>query len=192
MCVCVQCILGIPGLGHVLAIFLFLAGDQFCISDLRLSGGPLDSAHGPGNEAANFSVQHREDRRMPFSTPAEQRAVWDTIGSSKSFLQAVEMPKLGRWFSWNGSAKLQLKEYHTTKMLLESYLEDAPDPSDGPIEFDDLRAAATARTPAEQLARLKSASGSIDGSSGSSCLDGLGYLSVLVFGSPGCSHDGNP
>ena len=122
---------------------------------------------------------------MPFSTPAEQRAVWDTIGSSKSFLQAVEMPKLGRWFSWNGSAKLQLKEYHTTKMLLESYLEDAPDPSDGPIKFDDLRAAATARIPAEQLAHLKSASGSIDGSSGSSCLDGLGYFSVLVFGSPG-------
>lgn len=95
---------------------------------------------------------------MPFVTDDERKQVWDAIPQAKSFRRSVQIPKLGRWFSWNECARDQLPEYHILKMLLEFHLEDATEDS---VPFTALKEAAEAKTPQEQLSRLRSAVGGL-------------------------------
>ena len=68
---------------------------------------------------------------------------------------------MGRWFSWNGCAAEQLREFWISKMLLEQYLENMPDPDENPVAFDDLLGASRAKTPQAELSRLKAANGGL-------------------------------
>ena len=77
---------------------------------------------------------------------------------------------MGRWFSWNNCAKEQLGEFWVQKMILEDHLDTGPcpsagrrliDPDEAGIAFDDLEAAARAKTPQAQLAKLKAANGGL-------------------------------
>ena len=102
------------------------------------------------------------DHGMPFRTDEEQEAVWKHIATTSSFVQAGEDTKLGRWFSWNASAHKYLREFHTTKMLLEAHVPDIPDPDGDGVAWDDLDALATSRgTPREQLSKLKATTGGL-------------------------------
>ena len=80
-------------------------------------------------------------------------------------MQQKDLSKLGRWFSWNGCAKQQLNEYWACKMLLENHMQGRrdpmQDPDEEPVGFDDLQAAARAKTPAAELAKLKAANGGL-------------------------------
>ena len=68
------------------------------------------------------------DFSMPFDTVENQLEVWKQVATLPSCTQSLETPKLGRWFSWNGSAHDQMKEFHAMKMLLEFHLEgEGPD-----------------------------------------------------------------
>ena len=70
--------------------------------------------------------------------------------------------KLGRWFSWNASACKQLREFYASKMLLEAHLDHSvPDPDEDAVAFDNLEAAAQARTPREELAKLRATVGGL-------------------------------
>ena len=96
---------------------------------------------------------------------------------ARSFTRAMDTAKMGRWFSWNNCAKEQLGEFWVQKMILEDHLEvlapaqgNGPCPSAGQqlfdpdetgIAFDDLEAAARAKTPQAQLAQLKAANGGL-------------------------------
>lgn len=99
------------------------------------------------------------DMGLPFTTDEEQQTVWDRVLAMESFNKATEAPKLGRWFSWNAQAAQMLPEYHAQKMLFEFHI-DEEDPDMG-VPFDDLRAAASARTQQQQFARLKSTAGGL-------------------------------
>ena len=87
---------------------------------------------------------------------------------ARSFQAAMDTAKMGRWFSWNNCAKEQLVEFWVQKMILEDHLEvggrpcssaGLVDPDETGIPFDELQAAAKAKTPQAQLAQLKSVNG---------------------------------
>ena len=92
----------------------------------------------------------------------------------------MDLAKMGRWFSWNHCASEQLGEFWIQRMILEDHLEvgsspcssagqqDRPcssaglvDPDETGVAFDDLQAAAAAKTPQAQLAQLKAANGGL-------------------------------
>ena len=102
-----------------------------------------------------------EDLGMPFHTDEEQEAVWREVALTPSFNQACEDTKLGRWFSWNASARKYMREYNATKMLLESHVHDISDPDSDAVAFDNLESAERAKTPREQLAQLRSTTGGL-------------------------------
>jgi hypothetical protein len=64
------------------------------------------------------------DFGMPCSTRDEQQAVFDAVALAPSFHDKLGLPKLGRWFSWNDSAREHMQEFHALKMLLEHHLGD--------------------------------------------------------------------
>ena len=75
-----------------------------------------------------------------------------------SFNTATEVPKLGRWFSWNSQAHAQMREFNAQKMVLEFSL-DAPDPDSGEVAFDDLGRAATSGGQRAAFAAVKASEG---------------------------------
>ena len=102
------------------------------------------------------------DVGMPCGTPEEREQVFQQLGHIVgSFVRSQEMSKLGRWFSWNGCAHEQLPEYWACKMLYEHHLGAEQDPDDDPVAFDDLEAAAHAKTPFAELMQLKAANGGL-------------------------------
>lgn len=105
------------------------------------------------------------DFQMPLVTEADHAALWEAVACLPSFHQKLSFPKMGRWFSWNNCAAEQMVEFHATKMLFEHHLDNPIDP-DIACSFDGDRAAlennaGKAKTPAAELAALKSASGGI-------------------------------
>ena len=94
---------------------------------------------------------------------------------TRSFRRALDVAKMGRWFSWNGCAQQQLPEFYIQKMLLEHHLQPCGpcssagsdesgkaglcDPDDCNTAFDDLEGAANAKTPQAQLAAVKAVNG---------------------------------
>ena len=107
----------------------------------------------------------------PLDSPEDYTSLFDDIPFlARSFRRALDVAKMGRWFSWNGCASEQLPEFHIQKMLLEHHLDAGPcasaghdgqirDPDDCATAFDDLQGAARAKTPQAQLAQLKAANG---------------------------------
>ena len=96
-------------------------------------------------------------------TPDDRRHVFEQIGNlAPSFSRAMSESKLGRWFSWNECCDESLGEFWPANMLLEHHLDlpDEADPGVSGLQFDDLDAAAKAKTPRAQLAALEAASGS--------------------------------
>ena len=63
---------------------------------------------------------------------------------ARSFTVAMDVAKLGRWFSWNNCASEQLGEYWVQKMIIEDHLgvggrstsAGQHDPDDSGIAFD--------------------------------------------------------
>ncbi len=103
-----------------------------------------------------------QDMQMPYDSESDKQAVFDNLCHvAGSFTKQLEICKLGRWFSWNQCARQQMPEYHTMKMLLEHHLADQQDPDNDATAFDDLLAATRAKTPAAELAKLKSATGGL-------------------------------
>ena len=102
------------------------------------------------------------DAGMPFDTHDERERVFqhlcDIVGS---LMQCQDLSKLGRWFSWNGCAREQLGEFWACKMLYEHHLREERDPDDDPVAFDNLDAAAKAKTPYAELCQLKAANGGL-------------------------------
>ena len=96
------------------------------------------------------------DMGLPWGTRAHKLAVWDRVAAWPSCNQALEFPKLGRWFSWNGAAHTQMQEFHALKMILEWHLEgdNVADPDEAGAAFDDLAPTTSARTHQQQLAQL--------------------------------------
>ena len=107
-----------------------------------------------------YGARIADDLGMAFDSDAEQEAVWQAMSTLGSFNVATEAPKLGRWFSWNTQAHVQLREYHTLKMVLEYHLE-IPDPDDGPAAFDDLQTAASLRSQQAAFRSLKASDGGL-------------------------------
>ena len=54
---------------------------------------------------------------LPFSTEAEQDIIHGRLAELETFQTRPENSKLGRWFSWNGSAKQNLREFSAQKMV---------------------------------------------------------------------------
>ena len=107
-------------------------------------------------EALDRQLETDEDYTMLFD---------DIPFLARSFSAALDVAKLGRWFSWNGCAKQQLGEYWVQKMIIEDHLGAGDpcasagqrDPDDADVAFDNLQAAAKAKTPQSELAQLKAA-----------------------------------
>ena len=76
-------------------------------------------------------------------------------------MRSEGVSKLGRWFSWHACAHQQLPEYWAGKMLYEHHLSAENDPDDDPVAFEDLEAAARAKTPFAELMQLKAANGGL-------------------------------
>lgn len=103
-----------------------------------------------------------KDFGMEFRTDEDQEAVWDEIPHRlRSFTKKLQMPKAGRWFSWNGACEEQAHEFHAAKMIYQASTDLDTETANELIAFDDLSAAATAKTPAAELAKLKSACGGL-------------------------------
>ena len=100
--------------------------------------------------------------RMRWATQQDRQEVFDSIPElASSFLQALSLPKLGRWFSWNGCAEEQMCEYWVAKMLLESAFDDVPDPDLDSTSFDDIQNVGRARSAAAQLAAMRKLGGGL-------------------------------
>ena len=97
----------------------------------------------------------------PFDTSEAQHKLFCTLSLIlKSWVQHLETPKLGRWFSWNQSADQQLPEFWASKMVLEWHFGiQLADPDDSAVAFDDLKRAGAVRQANEQLAALRRAGG---------------------------------
>ena len=76
------------------------------------------------------------DLGMPCQTPDERENVFEACLDLPSLRQKGSLPKLGRWFSWNGVASEQMVEYNTIKMLFEHHLQANTDPDANPVGFD--------------------------------------------------------
>ena len=100
-------------------------------------------------------------RPAPFDTPEAQHKLFDALPSIlSSWVQHLETPKLGRWFSWNQSADQQLPEFWASQMVLEwQFGTQVADPNDSAVAFDDLKRAGVVRNANEQLATLRRAGG---------------------------------
>ena len=97
---------------------------------------------------------------MPCENEEDHNALWDAVASLPSFHKKLSFPKLGRWFSWNGCACDQMKEFHSTKMLFEHHLDAPVDPNEeDTFDCEHLDDAAKAKTPAAELAAMKAAGG---------------------------------
>ena len=102
------------------------------------------------------------DLGLPCETQAEKQAVFDAVlPNAKSFQQACDLPKMGRWFSWNACAYQQLREYWIMKAVLEDQYDDLMDPDEQVVSFSDVLGAARARTPQAELAQLKATGGGL-------------------------------
>ena len=92
---------------------------------------------------------------MPCSTEDDEQAIFERACSLRSLRTRGEQSKLGRWFSWNASAKENLDDFSAWKMIIEGSLPSRPDPDDAPITFDDIQAAANAKTPLRALTQMR-------------------------------------
>ena len=102
------------------------------------------------------------DLGMPCETDAEKQLVFDAIvPNAKSFQLSGEIPKMGRWFSWNASAHQHLPEFWIMRMVLEDQFDDILDPDEAEIAFSNLLGAAKAKTPQAELSALKAANGGL-------------------------------
>jgi hypothetical protein len=101
------------------------------------------------------------DFNMPFGTDEQKTAVYKKVGTCPSFLGQMVTIKLGRWFSWNATAKDMMQEFNSTRMLLESFLSETDTAEEDSIAFDDLNADGRRSTPAAQLQVLRKAGGGL-------------------------------
>ena len=76
----------------------------------------------PDRHSARFQKYvHQIGRElgMPTSTVEEQDQLHASLSELKTITKQPETAKLGRWFSWNGAAVDNLKEYSAQKMIIE-------------------------------------------------------------------------
>lgn len=67
---------------------------------------------------------------------------------------------MGRWFSWNSSAKIGMQEYNAMKMIFEFHFGcDLADPDESASKFDDLQGAASDRNVRALLSAMHSSAG---------------------------------
>ncbi len=121
------------------------------------------AAHDAGSLAfRKYGERIAKDAGMSFDSDHDREHVFENLSRiAGSFSQCKELSKLGRWFSWNACAKEQLPEFWACKMLYENHTKSTCDPDDNPVAFDDLEAAARAKTPYAELAKLKAANGGL-------------------------------
>ena len=99
---------------------------------------------------------------MPWGTQEDREAVFENIPElAHSFVKALTMCKLGRWFSWNDCAHEQLQEYWVAKMLYESAFEDAPDPDADAVSFDEIQKVGKTKSAAAELAAMRKLGGGL-------------------------------
>ncbi len=110
-----------------------------------------------------YACKIAEDFGMPPPAPSrgELEAVWCRLCTLNSFTKHADIVKLGRWFSWNSAAHSQMCEFHAAKMLYEAFLKDSANPDSDEIAFDDLKAAASRKSVAADLRKLRSAGGGL-------------------------------
>ena len=97
---------------------------------------------------------------MPCQTSEDREAIWNAIPDlARSFVRALSLPKLGRWFSWNECAKEQLCEFRVSKMLLEYYFQDVSDPDEDGTSFNDIATVAQSGSAAAQLQAMRKLGG---------------------------------
>ena len=65
---------------------------------------------------------------MPCDTPEEQQKIFDEVVLMKSFISKGGQPKISNWFSWNGKAHDEIKDFWPTRMVFESVLPEQADP----------------------------------------------------------------
>ena len=105
---------------------------------------------------------------MPANTDAEMQAIMDRVAELPTFRGRPTRSKLGRWFSWNQSAKENLPDYFAAKMVIEDYLfgkiagVPSQDPDETCVAFDDLKAATNCKTPQAELAKLRQNTGGFE------------------------------
>ena len=101
-----------------------------------------------------------DEFNMPYTTQIECQEILNRVSTLRSFTHRLDRSKMGRWFSWNAAAWSNLNEFMAQKCVLEHYLSgpgsDIADPDHAAIAFDNLRAAANARTPQQELEKLRS------------------------------------
>ena len=97
----------------------------------------------------------------PPASDEDHEALRLAVACLPSYSRKGSLPKLGRWFSWNGCAHEQMPEFHASKMLFEHHLDSGELDPDLADAFDGLVAAGKAPTPAAQLAALKNVSGGL-------------------------------
>ncbi len=104
-----------------------------------------------------------KELNMPCRTREEQEAIFGVVSELPTIRRRGELSKLGRWFSWNGAAEENLQYFSAFKMILEDFL-DGPgkaimDPDKAAVAFDDLSAAANAKTPYAAIQKLREEGG---------------------------------
>jgi hypothetical protein len=131
-----------------------------------------------GSLFQKYGEQIAEELRLPWNTPEDQAHLFSLLPNLQSheslrdsnlpylekwsFASQNEAPKMGSWFSWMRTAKAQIPEFYATKMLFESFVGDTvADPDFSAVQIDDLEAATKARTPQEELKRMRSLGGGI-------------------------------
>ena len=101
------------------------------------------------------------EMNMPMTTRNEQKAILAACCDLPSIRLRATLSKLGRWFSWNTAYESNIKYFSAFKMILEDHLSGSAlssrlvDPDDASVAFDDLKAAASAKTPYAQIQKLK-------------------------------------
>ena len=83
--------------------------------------------------------------------------VWRRLADTPTFSRKGALPKLGRWFSWNGVAEEQLQELSVLRMLLDWSSGSEADEEAG--EPQTLAAAGEHNDPRAELRALQSAAG---------------------------------
>jgi hypothetical protein len=131
-----------------------------------------------GNLFQKYGENIAQDIHLPWNTPADQARLFASLPALQSleslrhsnlpycekwsFAAQNEAPKMGSWFSWMRTARAQIPEFHATKMLFESHVGGTvEDPEGSVVQIDDLEAATKARTPQEELRRMRSLGGGI-------------------------------
>ena len=104
-----------------------------------------------------------KDLNRSCETDAEHQTLFNGLADLASFRNKGNLPKMGRWFSYDESCHDQLPEWHVFQMLLEHHVDDDKDESaaDVVVGQANLMAAGKEPTPQAELSAMKKAGGGL-------------------------------